>query len=171
MFPSGPRPARLAIGHTAKCMRGEPERTVNRSSTPVGLKTFVHAGMHTVCCVRLNSRYRIFIPPVTKLLTTKSTPIMSFVRPMSPMDLLSFNPCNLDHLTETYNIGFYLEYFTKWPSLCKVVESETGEIEAYSMRLSHLSAYYQNQNSLSSQSLAKSKHRHSQHPWNPTTLA
>lgn len=58
---------------------------------------------------------------------------MSFVRPMSPMDLLRFNPCNLDHLTETYNIGFYLEYFTKWPSLCKVVESETGEIEAYSM--------------------------------------
>jgi len=54
---------------------------------------------------------------------------------MSPMDLLSFNPCNLDHLTETYNIGFYLEYFTKWPSLCKVIESETGEIEAYSKRL------------------------------------
>jgi N-terminal acetyltransferase B complex catalytic subunit len=53
---------------------------------------------------------------------------------MSPMDLLSFNPCNLDHLTETYNIGFYLEYFTKWPSLCKVVESETGEIEAYSKK-------------------------------------
>lgn len=48
------------------------------------------------------------------------------------MDLLKFNPCNLDHLTETYNIGFYLEYFTKWPSLCKVVESEDGEIEAYS---------------------------------------
>lgn len=51
---------------------------------------------------------------------------------MTSMDLLRFNPCNLDHLTETYNIGFYLEYFTKWPSLCKVVESETGEIEAYS---------------------------------------
>jgi len=51
---------------------------------------------------------------------------------MTPMDLLRFNPCNLDHLTETYNIGFYLEYFTKWPSLCKVIESEDGEIEAYS---------------------------------------
>ena len=46
---------------------------------------------------------------------------------MSPMDLLKFNPCNLDHLTETYNIGFYLEYFTKWPSLCKVIESERIE--------------------------------------------
>lgn len=51
---------------------------------------------------------------------------------MTPMDLLHFNPCNLDHLTETYNIGFYLEYFTKWPSLCKVYENEKGEIEAYS---------------------------------------
>lgn len=63
---------------------------------------------------------------------------MSFVRPMTPMDLLRFNPCNLDHLTETYNIGFYLEYFTKWPSLCKVVESESGEVEAYSKYLSLL---------------------------------
>lgn len=57
---------------------------------------------------------------------------------MTPMDLLRFNPCNLDHLTETYNIGFYLEYFTKWPSLCKVIESEGGEIEAYSMCSSHM---------------------------------
>jgi ribosomal protein S18 acetylase RimI-like enzyme len=68
----------------------------------------------------------------TKPYSVNSTDTMSFVRPMSPMDLLKFNPCNLDHLTETYNIGFYLEYFTKWPSLCKVIESENGEIEAYS---------------------------------------
>lgn len=51
---------------------------------------------------------------------------------MGPMDLLKFNPCNLDHLTETYNIGFYLEYFTKWPHLCKVIEGPNGQIEAYS---------------------------------------
>ena len=51
---------------------------------------------------------------------------------MTPMDLLKFNPCNLDHLTETYNIGFYLEYFTKWPQLCKVIEGANGQIEAYS---------------------------------------
>lgn len=51
---------------------------------------------------------------------------------MTAIDLLHFNPCNLDHLTETYNIGFYLEYFTRWPNLCKVVESVNGEIEAYS---------------------------------------
>jgi ribosomal protein S18 acetylase RimI-like enzyme len=56
---------------------------------------------------------------------------------MTPTDLLKFNPCNLDHLTETYNIGFYLEYFTKWPQLCKVIESESGQIEAYSMSFSN----------------------------------
>lgn len=57
---------------------------------------------------------------------------------MTPMDLLKFNPCNLDHLTETYNIGFYLEYFTKWPQLCKVIEGPSGQIEAYSMSIHRL---------------------------------
>ncbi|KAK4900284.1 N-alpha-acetyltransferase 20 [Elasticomyces elasticus] len=56
---------------------------------------------------------------------------MAATRPMTPMDLLKFNPCNLDHLTETYNIGFYLDYFTRWPNLCKVIEGENGQIEAY----------------------------------------
>lgn len=62
---------------------------------------------------------------------------MSSIRPMTPLDLLKFNPCNLDHLTETYNIGFYLDYFSKWPQLCKVLESKDGEIEAYSTSFSH----------------------------------
>lgn len=58
---------------------------------------------------------------------------MSFTRPMTVVDLLHFNPCNLDHLTETYNLGFYLEYFTKWPHLCKVIEDPaSGHIQAYS---------------------------------------
>jgi ribosomal protein S18 acetylase RimI-like enzyme len=51
---------------------------------------------------------------------------------MTPADLLKFNPCNLDHLTETYNIGFYLDYFSKWPELCMVIEGRHGEIEGYS---------------------------------------
>jgi hypothetical protein len=53
---------------------------------------------------------------------------------MSPMDMLKFNPCNLDHLTETYNISFYLDYFRQWPHLCKVIEGPTGQIEAYSRK-------------------------------------
>jgi N-terminal acetyltransferase B complex catalytic subunit len=54
---------------------------------------------------------------------------------MTPADLLKFNPCNLDHLTETYNIGFYLDYFSKWPELCMVIEAPHGEIEGYSASL------------------------------------
>jgi ribosomal protein S18 acetylase RimI-like enzyme len=57
---------------------------------------------------------------------------MATIRPMSPMDMLKFNPCNLDHLTETYNISFYLDYFRQWPHLCKVIEGPSGQIEAYS---------------------------------------
>ncbi|KAH0292770.1 acyl-CoA N-acyltransferase [Aureobasidium namibiae CBS 147.97] len=56
---------------------------------------------------------------------------MSSVRPMTPADLLKFNPCNLDHLTETYNIAFYLDYFSKWPELCMVIEDPHGSIEGY----------------------------------------
>lgn len=57
---------------------------------------------------------------------------MSFIRPMLPSDLLKISATNLDHLTETYNIGFYLEYLTKWPDLCRVIEAHDGRIEGYS---------------------------------------
>ena len=30
---------------------------------------------------------------------------MAIIRPMTPMDMLKFNPCNLDHLTETSAVG------------------------------------------------------------------
>ncbi|KAF2093621.1 acyl-CoA N-acyltransferase [Rhizodiscina lignyota] len=56
---------------------------------------------------------------------------MSSIRPMTAMDLFYFNPTNLDHLTETYNVGFYLEYLSKWPDLCRVIEGHDGKIEAY----------------------------------------
>lgn len=57
---------------------------------------------------------------------------MASIRPMTAMDLLHFNPTNLDPLTETYNVGFYLEYFSKWPQLCRVIEGHDGKIEGYS---------------------------------------
>ncbi|KAH7126862.1 acyl-CoA N-acyltransferase, partial [Dendryphion nanum] len=56
---------------------------------------------------------------------------MSTIRPMRPNDLFRISSTNLDHLTETYNIGFYLEYLTKWPDLCRVIEGIDGEIEGY----------------------------------------
>nr|AAO27435.1 N-terminal acetyltransferase [Cercospora zeae-maydis] len=59
---------------------------------------------------------------------------MAAIRPMGPMDLMKFNPCNLDHLTETYNIGFYLEYFTKWPHLCKHLSSPMTQDSKFTRR-------------------------------------
>ncbi|KAF2399494.1 acyl-CoA N-acyltransferase [Trichodelitschia bisporula] len=56
---------------------------------------------------------------------------MASVRPMTTLDLLAFNPCNLDHLTETYSMPFYLEYLSKWPHLCRVIEGPKGQIEGY----------------------------------------
>jgi N-terminal acetyltransferase B complex catalytic subunit len=57
---------------------------------------------------------------------------MATIRPMRPDDLLRISSTNLDHLTETYNIGFYMEYLTKWPELCQVLEGIDGNIEGYS---------------------------------------
>jgi N-terminal acetyltransferase B complex catalytic subunit len=59
--------------------------------------------------------------------------MMATVRPMRADDLFKFNTCNLDHLTETYHTGFYLEYLAKWPHLCRVIEGHDGKIEGYSM--------------------------------------
>lgn len=70
-------------------------------------------------------------------LTARTTTTMATIRPMRPDDLLKFSSTNLDHLTETYNIGFYLEYLTKWPELCQVIEGIDGQIEGYSTRSSY----------------------------------
>ncbi|KAF2274978.1 acyl-CoA N-acyltransferase [Westerdykella ornata] len=56
---------------------------------------------------------------------------MSTVRQMTTDDLFHLSSTNLDPLTETYNIGFYMEYLTKWPDLCQVVEGIDGQIEGY----------------------------------------
>lgn len=57
---------------------------------------------------------------------------MATIRPMRPDDLLRISCTNLDHLTETYHISFYLQYLTKWPELCQVIEGIDGKIEGYS---------------------------------------
>eukprot|EP01029_Cantina_marsupialis_P028877 TRINITY_DN778121_c0_g1_i1.p1 TRINITY_DN778121_c0_g1~~TRINITY_DN778121_c0_g1_i1.p1 ORF type:complete len:198 (-),score=47.96 TRINITY_DN778121_c0_g1_i1:125-655(-) len=56
---------------------------------------------------------------------------MTSIRPMTFDDLLNFNNVNLDHLTETFTFDFYLEYFTRWPELCSVVEAPNGQIMGY----------------------------------------
>jgi hypothetical protein len=73
--------------------------------------------------------YRSFLPKATE---AHPAPTMATIRPMRPADLLLISSTNLDHLTETYNISFYMEYLTKWPELCQVIEGIDGKIEGYS---------------------------------------
>ena len=63
---------------------------------------------------------------------------MSTLRRLTATDILLFGDCNLDPLTETYNVGYYLDYLAKWPSLCFVMKNQAGHVEGYRTCLSHL---------------------------------
>ena len=56
---------------------------------------------------------------------------MTTLRPFSAFDLLRFNNVNLDPLTETYSVGFYLQYLAKWPDLCYTAEGPGGRAMGY----------------------------------------
>ncbi|KAF3022938.1 hypothetical protein G7054_g10753 [Neopestalotiopsis clavispora] len=58
--------------------------------------------------------------------------VVSFRR-FKPEDLNRISLCNLDPLTETYDISFYLQYYAKWPSMFIVAEDSRGNIVAYIM--------------------------------------
>ena len=58
---------------------------------------------------------------------------MSSIRRVTPTDLFSLNLTNLDPLTENYDIGFYLNYLMRWPSLFSAVEDRSDGIVGYSM--------------------------------------
>lgn len=42
---------------------------------------------------------------------------MTTVRPFAASDLFHFNNVNMDHWTETYSNGFYLNYLAQWPDM------------------------------------------------------
>ena len=46
-------------------------------------------------------------------------------------DLLRFSSTNMDPLTETYTMSFYLSYLARWPGMCSMQESATGRISSY----------------------------------------
>jgi len=56
---------------------------------------------------------------------------MSVLRPFRATDMFRFNNVNLDIWTETYHIGFYLNYLARWPDLCCVQESPSGRMMGY----------------------------------------
>lgn len=64
---------------------------------------------------------------------------MTSIRAFRPQDLLRTNLANLDPLTENYNIDFYLQYLTRWPSLFTVAEDQHGTITGYSEESSLIS--------------------------------
>jgi len=56
---------------------------------------------------------------------------MTTLRPFSSLDLFRFNHINMDPLTETYNIPFYMQYLSTWPSLCAAFEDPNGRMMGY----------------------------------------
>ncbi|RCH99152.1 N-terminal acetyltransferase [Rhizopus azygosporus] len=58
---------------------------------------------------------------------------MSLLRRFKATDLFEFNNINLDPLTETYNISFYLQYLARWPDLFSVQVSPHNNLMGYVM--------------------------------------
>ena len=56
---------------------------------------------------------------------------MTSTRPFEMNDLFRFNNVNLDVLTETFNMPFYLSYMSKWPELFTVAEAPDNSIMGY----------------------------------------
>ncbi|KAI1326888.1 N-acetyltransferase 5 [Xylariaceae sp. FL0255] len=54
-------------------------------------------------------------------------------RPFKPTDLDNFAKCNMDPLTETYDLSFYLQYYARWPTLFQVAVDQKGNILGYIM--------------------------------------
>lgn len=57
---------------------------------------------------------------------------MPIIRRVTPDDIFKLNLCNLDHLTENYDLSFYLGYLMKWPALFQCIV-EHGKIVGYIM--------------------------------------
>ncbi|GFO16661.1 N-acetyltransferase [Plakobranchus ocellatus] len=58
---------------------------------------------------------------------------MTTIRPFRCEDLFCFNNVNLDPLTETYGLPFYMQYLAHWPEYFQVLESPNGVIMGYIM--------------------------------------
>uniref|UniRef100_A0A336K9A0 N-alpha-acetyltransferase 20 n=1 Tax=Culicoides sonorensis TaxID=179676 RepID=A0A336K9A0_CULSO len=58
---------------------------------------------------------------------------MTTLRPFVCDDMFKFNNVNLDALTETYGLSFYMQYLSHWPEYLQVAESPIGEIMGYIM--------------------------------------
>ncbi|KAL4624072.1 N-alpha-acetyltransferase 20 [Arapaima gigas] len=66
-------------------------------------------------------------------LSHECTDKMTTLRAFTCDDLFKFNNINLDPLTETYGIPFYLQYLAHWPEYFIVAEAPGGELMGYIM--------------------------------------
>lgn len=58
---------------------------------------------------------------------------MTEIRDFSCFDLFKFNKVNLDPLTETYGLTFYLHYQSRWPEYFLTAVAPNREIQGYIM--------------------------------------
>jgi N-terminal acetyltransferase B complex catalytic subunit len=58
---------------------------------------------------------------------------MTSLSPFKATDLLKFNNINLDPLTETYSISFYLTYLARWPDYFYLASDHTRKQMGYVM--------------------------------------
>ncbi|KAJ3102471.1 N(alpha)-acetyltransferase 20, NatB catalytic subunit [Phlyctochytrium planicorne] len=58
---------------------------------------------------------------------------MTTIRRFVASDLFKFQNINLDPLTETYQISFYLQYLAQWPDYFVMAESPSGARMGYIM--------------------------------------
>ncbi|KAL6499515.1 N(alpha)-acetyltransferase 20, NatB catalytic subunit [Orobanche gracilis] len=58
---------------------------------------------------------------------------MTTIRRFCCNDLLRFASVNLDHLTETFNMSFYMTYLARWPDYFHVAEAPGNRIMGYIM--------------------------------------
>ncbi|KAH9001387.1 N-acetyltransferase [Lactarius akahatsu] len=56
---------------------------------------------------------------------------MSIIRPFKADDLFKFNNINLDIWTETYGLGFYFNYLSRWPDMCCTAQHPSGRLMGY----------------------------------------
>ncbi|KAJ6920474.1 hypothetical protein NC651_014153 [Populus alba x Populus x berolinensis] len=58
---------------------------------------------------------------------------MTTIRRFSCNDLLRFASVNFDHLTETFNMSFYMTYLARWPDYFHVAEGPGNKVMGYIM--------------------------------------
>ncbi|TYH07244.1 hypothetical protein ES288_A08G218200v1 [Gossypium darwinii] len=56
---------------------------------------------------------------------------MTTIRRFCCNDLLRFASVNLDHLTETFNMSFYMTYLARWPDYFQVAEGPGNRVMGY----------------------------------------